>query len=168
MTSLTKTILYGSRIVKVLKPMGASMDEIKIETNRPLPVVGGRFAKYPWGNTPVGGSFVLLGDDTAIGARTAAKIYAKRTGLNLEYKIRTIAGRHYCVENKMKLGETGFVAINIDTNPPHMMIWSFAGYANQVRKAILKNWPDRDGVRPTWNDIKRDGVRVRKIKIETY
>lgn len=67
----------------------------------------------------------------------------------------------------IKFRETGFVAVNIDTKPPHMMVWSVAGFANQVRKSILHNWPDRDGRRMTWNEIKREGVRVRKIKIET-
>jgi hypothetical protein len=67
----------------------------------------------------------------------------------------------------MTIKETGFVAVNILTKPPHMMIWSVAGQANQVRKNILENWPYRNGQRPTWNDAKRDGVRVRRVNLET-
>ena len=67
----------------------------------------------------------------------------------------------------MKLKETGFVAVNILTKPPHMMVWSAAAQANQVRDNCVNNWSDRNNRRPTWIDVKRDGVRVRKIKIET-
>lgn len=67
----------------------------------------------------------------------------------------------------MKIKETGFAAVNISTNRPYIMVWSIAGYASQVRKNCVENWPDKDGRRATWNDVKRDGYRVRKVKIET-
>ena len=67
----------------------------------------------------------------------------------------------------MKLKETGFVAINIKTKPPHMMVWSVAGSAGGVRKNIADNWPDRRGQQSGWKGAMRDGVRVRKIRIET-
>lgn len=66
----------------------------------------------------------------------------------------------------MRITEKGFVAVNILTNPPHMMVWSVARRANQVRKNILDNWSRKDGQPPTWNDVKRDGVRIRKVKLE--
>lgn len=67
----------------------------------------------------------------------------------------------------MKIKETGFVAVNIKTKRQHMMVWSIAGSASGVRKAILENWPDRNGQRAGWKDAMRDGVRVRKVRIET-
>jgi hypothetical protein len=67
----------------------------------------------------------------------------------------------------MKITETGFAAINIETKPPHIMVWSICGTARGVRKEVADNWPPRDGERDGWKAAKRDGVRVRKIKIET-
>lgn len=64
--------------------------------------------------------------------------------------------------------ETGFAAVNIDTNPPHIMVWSVAGSASGVRKAVADNWPiDPHGLVSGWKAAMRSGVRVRKIKIKT-
>lgn len=67
----------------------------------------------------------------------------------------------------MKLRETGYAAINILTKPPYIMVWSIAGSASQAKMAVTNNWTNRNGDRPTWDDVKREGVRVRKVTIET-
>jgi hypothetical protein len=66
-----------------------------------------------------------------------------------------------------QLREVGFVAVNILTKPPHMMVWSVAGNAGDVRKSIAAAWPERPESSDGWKNAKRDGVRVRKVEIKT-
>jgi hypothetical protein len=66
---------------------------------------------------------------------------------------------------KTKLTETGFVAVNVLTKPQHMMVWSVAGQASAVRKTIAAAWPERPNSPDGWKNAKRDGVRIRKVKI---
>lgn len=61
----------------------------------------------------------------------------------------------------------GFAAVNVLTNPPHIMVWSVAESAGAVRDAVGNNWPYSLGRHEGWTRAKRDGVRVRRVEIRT-
>ncbi len=62
---------------------------------------------------------------------------------------------------------TGFAAVNTSVRQPYIMAWSIAAQANQVRKNVADNWGLLPGEDDGWKAAMRDGVRVRKVKIET-
>jgi len=67
-----------------------------------------------------------------------------------------------------KIRATGFVAINHNSRVPYIMTWSTRPLASQVKDAVVENWPDQNcGGRLSWDDIRRKGISVAKIKIET-
>jgi len=66
-----------------------------------------------------------------------------------------------------KVTTPGFVAINHNGRTPYIMTWSARAQANQVKDAVVDNWPRHDGVRQTWADIRKQGVSIEKVRIET-
>ncbi len=67
----------------------------------------------------------------------------------------------------MKVQITAFAAINHNGRKPYIMAWSTRAQASQVRSAVVDNWPRRDGVRQTWESIRRQGISVSKVQIWT-
>jgi len=68
----------------------------------------------------------------------------------------------------MMIEDIAYVAINHNGRKPYMMLWSVRPLAKQVRDAVLDNWPVRvDCGRPEWREIRRAGVSIRKIKVQT-